>query len=189
MPKILPEEYKNTIGHWWVEVWKKDEDGKEYKTLEKIVKKNKIVKSFPALLAGLLSGESSFFGGILYHAFGEGLSSWDVSLPPPSFEDTTLTNEFYRIAPENITYYDKPSSESGVVVTNVYDASVILIKTVLDFGNSSSVFNNKFIRTHGLVGGDATSSLNSGLFIDIINNKAIYKTEEAKFVFYIEISL
>lgn len=172
-------------GYWWDKVYKKDKEGNVYLAETTEVKKNLIVSSFKSILAGLLGNEPTFTGGILYHAIGEGETSWDVSLPSPVFEDTTLTNEYYRQEPDDISY----KNSLGNPVSLVEDASTILIKTTFGFETPTHPVNNRFIRTQGLVAGKGTSSINTGLLVDIINHKGLYKDVSVQYERFIEIRL
>lgn len=171
------------LGIWWDHITQYDDNDNIIANVNTKKKKNLIVLSYPALISGLLANESIFNGGILFHALGEGQASWDINLPPPQYTDVFLTNEYYRKAPDSITYQD----QNGDPVISVTNARSILIKTTFDRETAGHPSNGKFIRTHGLVGGNATSSINTGLFVDVINHYPIYKSEKIKLVRFIEL--
>lgn len=170
-------------GYWSDEVYEKDENGLDKLVYKTPMTKNRIVVSAKSLFSGLLANESLFTGGITYHAIGEGNTSWDVTLPVPSANDTLLVNEYYRQTPDSISYRDA----AGVPVVSVTDARRIYIRTTFDYETPSHPVNERFIRTQGLVGGNATSTLNTGFFLNMINHKAIFKTSLIKLIRSIEI--
>jgi len=109
-------------GIWYDEVWKRTEDGSE--ALVEKTKKNHniIVQPFTVLVAGLLAGDPSFLGGILFHAIGVGDSAWDTSgIPDPSKFATTLQSEVSRLQPDGISYlkWGQGKAQSGTSSTIV----------------------------------------------------------------------
>lgn len=167
-------------GYWRDEVYKLI-DGKEVKVDEdKDWNKNKITINMTLLLAGLMKNEITFTGGILQHAQGTGLPAWDVTLPTPLFSQTQLVNEYYRKAPDSISYVDS----MGVPVLVITNS--ILIRTTLDFNEANGGDNlGRFIREQGLFGGTATPTLNSGYMADAINHKARFKDSTVKIIRFI----
>jgi len=135
---------------------------------------NKIVVGATLLIAGLLKNDPTFNGGILFSAQGSGDATFDTNLPTPSFNETTLRNEYFRKPPDSIAYLkDDGSAADPGQVTNR-----LLIETVLDFDEA----NGQFIREQGLVGGTATTALNSGLLFNLIFHKARYKDSSVKII-------
>jgi len=55
------------------------------------------------------------------------------------------------------------------------DTNAIKIKTVIPFGDGTSVYNNKDIREQSLFGGSSTSSVGSGLMINRLIHPKIHK--------------
>jgi len=173
---------KRPYGIWHDKIYKSEfEGGKGKITLIKEIdwKSNLITEPMTRLLAGLMKNEGSFSGGILFHAVGEGLPSFDVTLPDPTFAQTTLVNEHFRKAPDSITFLD-PGGTPTVTITNV-----IRTTTTFAFLDGPGL-NGKFMRTQGLFGGDATSALNSGFLANAINHIRIFKDATIQIVRSIE---
>lgn len=141
---------------------------------------NKIVGTISKLLAGLMKNDVSFIGGILFHAQGRGLASFDVSLPVPPFSATQLVDEYFRKAPDSIVYLD------GLGVPTATPTGSILIKTTLGFLEANGV-SGEFIREQGLFGGTATAALNSGLMVNLIFHKARFKDAGVKIIRFINL--
>lgn len=151
-------------GRWRDEVYRRVK-GHEVKVEDSDWQSNLIVVGMPKLLAGLMANEPSFSGGILYHAQGRGLPSWDVQLPVPQFGSTQLTDEYFRKPPDSITYLDGDGNPT-IAVTNS-----ILIRTTLDYPEANGV-SGEIIREQGLFGGTATATANSGLLANLIFHRA-----------------
>jgi len=112
-------------------------------------KSNLIVEKIEPLLAGLLLGEGTFTGGILYHALGHGNAAWDVSVVAPLTTDTALYDEYYRKAPSSITYLDPSTDLVTATITKKIE-----ITTIFDYVEPAA---DGSIREQGLIGGDGTS--------------------------------
>lgn len=169
---------EKTKGVWWDDIYKKFPDG----TIEKTIterKTNVVTVPLAKLVAGLMANEPSFSGGILYHMIGEGLASWDAQQapPPPNWQLLFLENEYFRKVPDSIQYIDG----NGQVSLSVTD--IVRVSTTFDFGEA----NGKTIREQGLTGGTATTTINSGLTIDVIRHQGIPKDETVKIVRHIEL--
>lgn len=171
------------------DIYKKDKNDNEYlyetKIQDikiKIFTQNLVVNSVRSLLAGLLANESSFTGGILYHALGHGDSSWDTSVPDPNSGDTSLYDEHFRKTPDSITYLDG----SNNVVPWSISVSKIEITTTFDYTDSGA---NGSIREQGLFGGNATVTLDSGVMVNALRHVEIYKDATIKIVRRIRIQL
>lgn len=163
------------------EIWKKDGNGVPYLDQVTDPTENLIVTAASQLLAGLMLNESTFTGGILQHAQGEGFVAWDTLLPDPTLGQTQLNVELARIAPDSIVYLDGASLPT-LTITNT-----IQIKTTYDFLTPSAL-NGKFIREQGLFGGDATGTINSGFMIDAINHVKIFKDSSIRIVRFIDLT-
>jgi len=138
-------------------------------------KNNLIVDVVKSLLAGLFANETSFTGGVLYHALGRGDVSWDTTVPDPSASDVALFDEHYRTTPDSINYLDI----SNNVVSFSHSVSKIEVTTTFDYGDAGA---DGSIREQGLFAGDATASLDSGIMVNAIRHKEIYKDSTIKIV-------
>jgi len=166
-------------GRFRDEVYRRDASGREVLVEATEYRENLIVATLPVLLAGLMANESTFAGGILYHAIGEGLAGWDTALEKPSFDQVRLVNEFFRKVPDSITFLD----DQGKPVDHV--TSTLLVKTTFDYEDAGA--NGRFIREQGLFGGTATGAKDSGLMVDAINHPAIWKDETIRLVRFIQL--
>jgi len=145
-------------------------DGEEILVLKTPWKTNKIVVGMSTLVAMLLVDEAGF-SGIQFHALGHGDSSWDVTVPEADFTDTILYNEYYRKSPDSIQYVD----ETGAPV--VGSTNRILVTTTFDFGEGTGS-----VREHGIFAGNATVTLDSGVMLNTIRHKEIYKGATRKLI-------
>ena len=169
-------------GYWRDEVFRlvNGKEVRDEQLTDKDWNKNAITVGMTFLLAGLMKNELSFSGGILQHAQGTGQPSWDVTLPTPLFSQTQLVNEYFRKAPDNISYV-LPDGSPSLAITNS-----ILVRTTLDFNEANGNDNlGRFIREQGIFGGTATGVLGSGYMADAINHKARFKDSTVKFIRYI----
>lgn len=91
-------------GKWRDIFYRRGPDGRD--VIEHVTpwQKNMITQPFTHLAAGLLTGDPSFTGGILYHAIGAGAPSWDTLLPDPTKFDTQLFAEVDRRIPDGMAY-------------------------------------------------------------------------------------
>lgn len=106
-------------------------------------------------------------GGATYWAVGKGEDHWDNTTPPsPQPTDTRLTGEIGRkqILPSNITFLDSRGEPSST------PTNVLLIKVTF----TSSDCNGAW-REFAIVGGNATSSINTGILINHKTHKLITK--------------
>lgn len=104
-------------GIWRDEIYEKDENGVE-RLVRTQTDHNLITQPFTILTAMLLANDPSLLGGVLYHAIGEGDSSWDTGgIPDPEWYDTQLLNELDRKVPDGISYikYGEGTAQSGSV--------------------------------------------------------------------------
>lgn len=183
-PKLVKEQFRATIkGEWRDQVIKKDPETGEERLIEDTGwKSNQIVTNVQPLLAGLMANEVSFTGGILFHAQGRGNASFDVTLPTPSFSETSLRDEFFRKEPDSITFIDETTGNPagpGIFTR------VIRVKTIIDFDEA----NGEIIREHGLYGGTATSTQDSGLLANLIFHTARFKDNTIKLIRFVQLTL
>lgn len=182
-PEDVPEEkVPKPRGYTRDIVIKKMPDGSEKVLEDTGWKENKIVIGTPKLMAGLWLNEPTFTGGILFHAQGEGDPSWDMLSPVPEADwiDDKLEAEYFRKAPDSIVYLDESNNPVA------YITGRILVTTTLDFLEANGPSGTGIsIREHGLFGGDATSSLDSGQMADAIRHKAKWKDPSTKLIRYI----
>ncbi len=181
-----PEKVSEVVkirGRYWDEIYKRDPvTGEDVLVETTKVIENKILVPLPTLLAGLMSNDVTFTGGILFHAIGEGDPGWDslTTIPAPNFNDTTLLAEHFRKVPDSIIYVDN----LGAPVIPPARSNIIEVKTTIDFEDAGA--NGKFMREQGVTGGDATAALNSGLQVNAIRHKAIFKDNTIKVLRFIQ---
>lgn len=162
-------------GEWRDTVIRRDpETGAEEVVEDTGWSENKIVVGATLLIAGLLKNDPTFNGGLLFSAQGRGDPIFDTTLPTPQFDETALRDEYFRKAPNSITYLksDGSAADPGEVTSR------LLIETTLNFDEA----NGEFIREQGLYGGPATTALDSGLLFNLIFHKARYKDASVKII-------
>ncbi|MHB1420102.1 MAG: hypothetical protein ACYCX4_11070 [Bacillota bacterium] len=124
---------------------------------------NLIVNKFSELLAALCKGQAGF-GGIQYWEVGTGDPAWDAGGPPaPTVDQAALVNALAR-KPVTITFLDVLNAPT-VPVTNKIEVSV-----TFNVGEA-----NGALRTFGVFGGTATTTLGSGYMVDAVNHLVINK--------------
>lgn len=184
------------VGYYWDEIETIQGDGTVKKTIEKqqalipkwtwknffsclFFGRNTVISSLPKLVAGLMSNEASFSGGILYHCLGTGQTSWDNLSSPPTvpFAITKLDNEYFRKPPTSISYIDQDNNPTATIT------DVVRISTIFDFDEA----NGQSVREQGLVGGDATGVIETGFFVNAIRHKRFDKDEFLKITRYIQL--
>lgn len=128
---------------------------------------NLVVNGILNLISALLKGENNY-SRLSYWAVGQGLASWDSSLPNPSPSDSSLRNEIGRvpISTSEIKYVTDGNNYSENP-TNILEISHT-------FGENDC--NGKW-REFGIFGGTATSTADSGIMIDKINHPLLEKTD------------
>jgi hypothetical protein len=169
-------------GQWRDQVIQKDPETGEERLIEDTGwKSNQIVTNVQPLLAGLMANEVSFTGGILFHAQGRGNASFDITLPTPSFSETTLRDEFFRKEPDSITFIDE---DTGDPAGPGIFTRVIRVKTIIEFDEA----NGEIIREHGLYGGTATTATDSGLLANLIFHEARFKDNTIKLIRFIQLT-
>lgn len=113
-------------GIWRDEMYEKGPNGEDVLVKKTSTKCNLITEPMTVLIAGLLLGEPSFLGGILYHAIGEGDASWDTGgIPDPTKYDTQLLNEVSRLTPDGISYikFAEGTAEATSTVSTIIDTT------------------------------------------------------------------
>lgn len=128
---------------------------------------NLVVSSILPLVMSLLKNDD--VSGIQYWAIGNGSSSWDMSMPEPTLEETTLTNEIGRkeVTADNIKFVDNDFNESATP-TNIVEITVTF---------DSNECNGSW-REFGLFGGNATDTTNSGTMINKKHHTLLPKTSD-----------
>ena len=166
-------------GRFRDEIYHRDADGRDVLVRATESQPNLIVATLPVLLAGLMANESTFRGGILYHALGEGLASWNAAIEKPPVDQVELVSEFFRKAPDSITFLDDQGRPSARPTT------AILVKTTFDYEDKGA--NGRVIREQGLFGGPATEARGSGLLVNAINHPGLWKDETIRLVRFIQL--
>lgn len=180
-PKEVYDSAKNVKGRWRDVVTRRMPDGTEKVVEDTGWKSNMIVQGMPKLLAGLMRNESTYIGGILQHAIGNGNPAWDIPGPPtPAYNSTQLVAEYFRKPPTSISYLDPLGLPSPVITGS------ILIQTVFDYGEANGMAG-EYIREQGLFGGTATGVGNSGIMANLIYHVAKWKDSNVKITRYINI--
>lgn len=128
---------------------------------------NIVVNSILHLFTALMKGEENY-SGLTHWAVGQGLASWDSSLPNPSPSETKLTKEIGRVAllPNEIKYVSSGNNYSDTP-TNILEISHT-------FGENDC---NGTWREFGIFGGNSSDTKDSGVMIDKINHKILVKTD------------
>ena len=136
-------------------------------TKEVIEGKNLIVNDIGKLIACLFMRKEGY-QGLTYWAIGSGQDAWDNSEQTATVNDTRLETEIYRkaIPKENIKFIDEHGEESEEVTNR--------ISITLTFSTEEG--NGKW-REFSIFGGDATSSLNTGLMINHKIHKILTKDD------------
>jgi hypothetical protein len=133
---------------------------------------NTVVNNFALLIACLVKGEAGY-GGVTYMALGSGSGSWDNNNPPaPAKTDSLLTLETYRkaITSDNIVYLDDSGKVSASPTKNIK----ISVTFLEGEGNGD-------VREFAIFGGNATSTLNSGIMIDHKTQAYFCKTSKVQY--------
>lgn len=117
---------------------------------------NLIVNDIGKLIACLFKKESGYTG-LGFWAIGSGQDAWDSSSVQPSVTDANLNTEFFRkaIPASNIKFLNPSNGESSTPTNK--------IGITLTFTENEA--NGKW-REFSIFGGNATSSLNSGIMIN-----------------------
>lgn len=136
--------------------------------VEERVGHNLVVNSLLNLVMCLLKQQSGY-KGLQYWAVGSGHSSWDSSMPEPEVGNTKLTAEIGRVAidPSKIVFLNENSMET-TTPTNVIQVSCTF--------NTSDC--NGVWREFGIFGGNATTTINSGIMVNKKHHAVITKTSD-----------
>lgn len=157
------------FGRWQDEIYKKDpETGEIYLIKKTPWSENTIVENFGVLVAAFLAREY-FIEGILFHAIGSGLVSFDTTLPIASSVQTALVTEEIRRSPSQLVFLDQYDQ----ILPVGERSNIVQAQTIFDFTDGPA--GGFQIREQGLFGGDATSIKDSGLMINAINHPRIFK--------------
>lgn len=135
--------------------------------VEKIEGRNTIINDIGKLIACLFKGQGGY-NGLGYWAIGSGSDGWDLQNPPSaSPTDTGCINEIGRkaITPTNIKFIDAENRETGSV-TNRLQITVTFTENEC----------NGVWREFAIFGGNATSTLKSGIAINHKNHATMVKT-------------
>ncbi len=174
---IVTEKIPQIHGKWWIIT--ETRDGKKVKSE---VRSNLILIGSTHLLAALLKNDVTFPNGIQYFAVGSGLTLWDTDgVPAPTYTDEALQAEIIggRKVPDQVVYLDGEGDPSAT------PTGTILISTVLDYTDLPPT--GVYIREFGLFGGNATLAKDTGLMIDKIHWSRIWKDENLKYTFFIQL--
>jgi hypothetical protein len=130
-------------------------------------KPNQIQNEFAKLLASWARAESGY-DRISYLAVGHGNVSWDTTPPTQSYNQTTLTDEFFRkaIPQVDIVFIDP--------ITNLPTGGTPSSKIEITVNLLTSEANGT-LREFGLFGGTATGTLDSGQIVNWIVHGRIDK--------------
>jgi len=156
-------------GEYWDEIYEMCPITKEpvlVRVTEKIT--NTIVDSSKQLVASLLAQETGM-STVTYHAFGVGDAAWDTAnpIPSPAASATQLVSELGRVPINSIVFLDG----SGDVLPAGQRSLVLRIKTIVDYND----FNGQTIREHALFGGNATTTVNSGIMLNTLRTVGQFK--------------
>lgn len=161
------------VGYWWDEF--RYPDGGVLLTERR---KNTFTVSGRVLVAALMARVlvPETLTGISYHAFGNGDAGWGGSPPAPAGTEVALEAEFCRYAPTNVSY-ESPSGSVSVGART----SAVKFETIIPAGAHDS----EVVREHGLFGGDATGTVDSGWMVNVIRHAPItipVSTELRRFI-------
>ena len=138
--------------------------------------KNTIVNGLNKAIAYAFAG----MGGLSYWAVGSGATIWDTSLPSPSVTDTQLVNEIGRKV-ITASAYAFLVSEGRVSAT---PTNVLQITLTFGAGDCNGEW-----REFAIYGGNATSTLGSGIMINhkthalLVTTDTIQVQRQIKFTF------
>lgn len=136
--------------------------------IKETVDHNLVVNSFLTLVTALFSKKTGY-SGIQYWAVGSGSSSWDTNQPSPQLSETSLTNEIGRkIINASDIQFLTPNDAVSNSPTNILQVKAF-------FGANDC---NGEWREFGLFGGNATSSINTGIMINKRHHDVFVKTSE-----------
>mgnify|MGYP003663371433 CR=1 FL=1 len=131
-------------------------------------RRNQVQNTNAILLASLIKNAAGI-SGVLFWAYGEGQASWDSSPPVQLETDTTLTSEVFRkaVTAPDVTFRDSTT----FVDIDPTPSNVIQIDQLLGITEA----NGYSLREFGLFGGTATTTPDSGLFMNWVVHDRIDK--------------
>lgn len=129
---------------------------------------NLVVTSFTKLVMSII-GRTTGFTGLKYWAVGKGSEAWDENPTQPISSETRLTNEIGRkeIPVSAFKFLDADGEEVSEPTNR--------LQVTLSF--NSTECNGEW-REFGLFGGDATSSINTGIMMNKRHHAVITKTKD-----------
>ncbi len=129
---------------------------------------NIIVLDASVLIAALIKRHTGY-SGATYWEVGTGLASWDSAIPEPVVNDSALQTPVFRkaIALEDIVFVNN-AGETVIDPTNRIQITTTFISSEANYS----------LREFGIFGGNATSTLGSGLMINHKIHGVITKTNE-----------
>lgn len=165
---MITSEIYNRPMHWDVIDYFIYQDGR--RELARPIDHNIVVNNCSVLIACLMRGLTNY-KGISYWAVGSGLSTWDTAQPEPTISDDKLQIEVYRkaVTYDNFKFIDSANQPSASPTNR--------IELVVTFSETEA---NSGLREFALFGGNATSSLNSGIMINHKIHPLINKTNAVK---------
>lgn len=133
--------------------------------------KNTVVNDCSKLIATLFKNHVGY-AGASYWAVGSGDVAWSNSTPPtPSVSNFKLQTETFRKAiPANSIVFLTDANVETANITN-------RLQITLTFNEGEA---NGELREFGIFGGNATTTLNSGIMINHKIHPIIYKTSDMK---------
>jgi hypothetical protein len=123
---------------------------------------NLIVADFGRLLAALCKGHAGI-GGITQWEVGSGNVSWDTTLPTPMIGDVALMTPVARV-PVTIVFLDASNVETAAITNKIEMRAY--------FDESTA---NTSLREFAVFGGNATSTLGSGIMCDRVIHQVVNK--------------
>jgi hypothetical protein len=131
------------------------------------VMENTVVNGLSKFLGALFKGQAGI-NPSYYFTFGEGLPSWDSNIPDVDLNSTKLTTEIYRkLIPVSDIHYLDEGDNITASITNKIRMSVRL-------GSGEGTGR---IREFGIMAGNATSQINSGILINKKHHALVTKGE------------
>lgn len=129
---------------------------------------NLVVLPFLRLVMCLLKQQKGY-SGLQFWAVGSGSDTWDADLPTPDLNATRLTKELGRVplTPEEMMFLTEDFEVSSV------PTNIIQIRHLFTESDCNGVW-----REFGIFGGNATTSINSGIMINKRHHPILTKTED-----------
>jgi hypothetical protein len=173
-------------GKWRDTYYRRGPDGQDVLDHVTPWQHNIITQPFTYPAAGLLTGDLSFSGGILYHAIGAGAVSWDTLLPDPTKFDTQLYAEVDRRAPDGMAYIKAGDGQAvSGSTTTIVDPSRVSGTSLVGRFEPDDFFNGMTVNvTAGTNAGQskvvsdydqATGTITTAAFPLPIDNTSVYE--------------